>query len=142
MLRTTGEGADMKWQLGGPVGSVLIPAGTVHEGEPPVWNGVKLPGVPLDAVALDPDSALWMLRHYDPDLWPRIVFARDIDRAALLAQAAHERRYGRHAAVAVAIADAAESPPVAMAESPLEGHLPLKEEAAPSAPRSRTSKRK
>jgi len=81
----------MKWQLAGdwPAGPAVIPAGTILDSEARSW---PMPP-PLDAVALDVESALFMLKEYDPDLWHRIIFARDIDRAAVLAEAASRRRW-------------------------------------------------
>jgi len=130
----------MRWQLAGPwpIGAQCLPAGTI------ISDGESWPmPPPLNAVPLDAEAALLMLRSYDESLWHRLVFVHDLDRDAVIARAAHERRYGRQAAVAVAIADTAASPPAAMADSPLRVHLPQKEEPpAPPAPRSTTRKRK
>jgi hypothetical protein len=48
---------------------------------------------PLDAVPLDAEAALLMLRSYDESLWHRLVFVHDLDRAAVIARAVHERRW-------------------------------------------------
>jgi hypothetical protein len=80
---------------------------------------------PLDAVPLDAEAALLMLRSYDESLWHRLVFVHDLDRAAVIARAVYERRYGRQAAVAMAIAVSQEE----------------EEPPAPAVPR-QTSKRK
>ena len=81
----------MRWQLGGdwPVGPCLVPVGTVLSGvardgelvEAPKWNEAPLPmPMPLNAVALDEDAALMMLKWYEPEHWHRILFGPNIDR--------------------------------------------------------------
>ena len=108
----------MRWQLAGdwPVGQFSIPAGTVLSsgaGEAPIWNGVALPmPPPLNAVPLDAEAALLMLRSYDESLWHRLVFVHDLDRAAVIARAVHERRWPNG------------EPVPAMAESPLAANSP------------------
>ena len=49
----------MRFQLANdyPVGSWLVPGGTFIEGTDPVWNGVKLWPMPVDAIAQDIDAA-------------------------------------------------------------------------------------
>ena len=100
----------MRWQLSGPwpVGSQCLPAGTIISDD----GSWPMPP-PLNAVPLDAEAALLMLRSYDESLWHRLVFVHDLDRAAVIARAAHERRYGRQAAVAVAIAVSQEEEPPA-----------------------------
>ena len=83
----------MRWMLMGPWpiagGARLLPAGTILSDADPSWPRPP----PLDAVPLDLESALFMLKSYDPDLWHRIVFARDLDRDALLAKERERRRW-------------------------------------------------
>ena len=94
----------MKWQLAGdwPVGPAVIPAGTLLTGvvgpdgelaEAPKWNGITLPiPMPLNAVALDEEAALMMLKWYEDyhglHLWHRLHFGPDIgDLDAIKARA-------------------------------------------------------
>ena len=96
----------MKWWLGGdwPVGQWLIPRGAVVSGvagEPPTWNGIALPLLmPINAMALDEDAGLMMLRWYEPEHWHRLVFGAGIDvdaiktkATALASTARHPRHY-------------------------------------------------
>ena len=104
----------MRWQLRGagwPVGHPhcpqSIPAGTILSGvagpdgelaEPPTWHGQTLPmPMPLDAGALDEESALQMCMWYDESAtiggWHQLHFAPGIDRKAVLAQARHNKRW-------------------------------------------------
>jgi hypothetical protein len=94
----------MKWQIGGggwPVGPILIPAGSIVEGEPPTWNHMILPlPMPIDATPLDDDAALEMLKSYEPEHWHRLRFGPGINVEALKLKAAsaaspprHPRRY-------------------------------------------------
>jgi hypothetical protein len=96
----------MKWQLGGdyPVGASLVPHGTTviavaRNGEvvePLTWNGIALPlPLPLNAVALDEEAALQMLRWYPEELWHQIKFVREIDRGAVMTRARYIARFGR-----------------------------------------------
>jgi hypothetical protein len=50
------------------VGQSCIPAGT--ELNAPTWNGIALPlPMPINAMALDEDVALMMLKWYEDYLW-------------------------------------------------------------------------
>jgi hypothetical protein len=71
----------MRWQLLGdwPVGQWLVPAGTVLEGTAPTWNGIPLPmPMPLNAISLDDEAALMMLKWYG-DQWHRLHFGPGVD---------------------------------------------------------------
>jgi hypothetical protein len=86
----------VRWQLAGdwPVGSLCIPAGTMLEGEAPVWNGSALPlPLPLNAVPQDVEAALVTLKAYSEELWHLIVFARGIDREAILREGLQHKRW-------------------------------------------------
>ena len=48
---------------------------------------------PLDARALDEESALEMCMSYDEDLWHRLHFHPSVDREAIFAQARHKKRW-------------------------------------------------
>jgi hypothetical protein len=87
----------MRWMLAGPwpVGPTLIPGGTVIDSE---GNGVTLPmPPPINAVALDEEAALAMAMAYDETNtiggWHQLHFAPGIDRAKVLAQARHKKRW-------------------------------------------------
>ena len=112
----------MRWQLRGagwPVGHPhcpqSIPAGTILSGvagpdgelaEPPTWHGQTLPmPMPLDAGALDEESALQMCMWFDQELWHRLVFAPSIDRDAVMARAAYKKRFPGGADKWVAMAE-------------------------------------
>ena len=102
----------MRWMLQGdwPVGQWCIPTGTVLTGvargdgelvEPPTWNGITLPmPMPLNAIALDEDAALMMLKWFGQDLWYRLHFDWSLDRDAIMARALGRWRHGRPAQVA------------------------------------------
>jgi hypothetical protein len=89
----------MQWQLKGdwPVGQFCIPTGTVLSGTPrvrdgalvegPVWNGITLPMMPINAVALDMDAAVMMAKWYGQELWHQVVTGPGIDREAVRAKA-------------------------------------------------------
>ena len=98
----------MLWMLQGdwPVGQWCIPTGTVLTGvardgelvEPPTWNGITLPmPMPLNAIALDEDAALMMLKWFDQDLWYRLHFDWSLDRDAIMARALGRWPHGRPA---------------------------------------------
>ena len=98
----------MRWMLAGdwPVGQWCIPTGTVLTGvardgklvEPPTWNGITLPmPMPLNAIALDEDAALMMLKWFDQDLWYRLHFDWSLDRDAIMARALGRWPHGRPA---------------------------------------------
>ena len=84
----------MKWQLSGPwpVGGALIPAGTI------VTDDIGLPTPPpINAVALDEESALAMAMAYEErdsiNGWHPLHFAPGIDRDKIFAQARHKKRW-------------------------------------------------
>src|SRR6516225_7557730 len=81
----------MRWQLLGPwpVGAVCLPAGTILDSDARSW---PMPP-PLDARALDEESALEMCMSYDEDLWHRLHFHPSVDREAIFAQARHKKRW-------------------------------------------------
>jgi hypothetical protein len=92
--------ATVKWQLGeefrmGPM--AIIPAGTILSGlagrdgevrEAPMWGSQIVPiPIPINARALDEESAWLMLRWY-PEQWDRLAFGPGIgDLDALKAKA-------------------------------------------------------
>jgi hypothetical protein len=79
------------------VGSVLVPAGTIVEGEPPSWNHMPLPRpLPIDAIPLDDDAALEMLKSYQPEHWHRLLFGPGINIEALKMKAASAASTARH----------------------------------------------
>jgi hypothetical protein len=94
----------MKWLLRGdwPVSQGCIPADTIisaiaRDGElveAPKWNGVTLPPpMPLNAVALDEEAALMMLKWH-PEQWHRLYFGPGIDPDTIKARAAAKRSTG------------------------------------------------
>jgi hypothetical protein len=84
-------------------------------------------------VPLNLESALFMLKSYDPDLWHRIVFARDLDRDALLAKERERRRWPNGPPQTTSqINEASSSPPVAAVKTE-------KETPADSPPKKRSS---
>jgi len=123
----------MRWMLTGPWpiagGARLLPAGTILSDADPSWPRPP----PLDAVPLDLESALFMLKSYDPDLWHRIVFARDLDRDALLAKERERRHWPNGPPQTTSqINEASSSPPVAAVKTE-------KETPADSPPKKRSS---
>jgi hypothetical protein len=83
------------WPIGYPHTPQVIPAGTIVSAvarddeivEWPVWQGIPLPlPLPIEAVALDEEAALLMLRWH-PQHWYRMGFGREIDREAIIAKA-------------------------------------------------------
>ena len=84
----------MRWQLSGPwpVGSQCLPAGSIiSDGE-----GWPMPP-PLNARALDEDAAMALFMAYDEAAtiggWHQLHFHPSIDRAAVFAQARHNKRW-------------------------------------------------
>jgi hypothetical protein len=65
------------WPVNG--GAMLIPAGTIVEGEPPTWNHMTLPQpLPIDAVALDDEAAEAMRRWYPPEQHYRLLYGLNV----------------------------------------------------------------
>ncbi len=61
----------MMFQLLGPwaAGQLFVPAGTIIDGNDPMWNGNPLPlPMPLNAKALDQDAYDAMVAWYTPHL--------------------------------------------------------------------------
>jgi len=109
----------MRWQLSGPwpVGSQCLPRGSIiSDGE-----GWPMPP-PLNARALDEDAAMALFMAYDEAAtiggWHQLHFHPSIDRAAVFAQARHNKRWPNGEPAPTM----AEPPREAKAERPLGSH--------------------
>ena len=84
------------WAVGSAGGTRLdltVPAGTHIDGNNAQWRGTPLPAVmPIDAMAMDEEAALILLKWCDEGLWHRLSFGPGIDLDAILTKARQRAR--------------------------------------------------